>query len=193
MNVVRVVVGGSLLGACLMAGVASAVEVNLSTAWMRPVAAGAPSAMAYVDMQSDAAVELIGASAPVAQSVAIVVGNEGGKGAERIVPSLALPANKMVRLAYLGDHLRLVAIQKAVSNGDVVPLTLRFKTASGEVVERQIDIQVRGLTSPPLNNGKGVGMPAPADVRRSAPACAATDEVDQASTGTRSASNSAIS
>ena len=58
--------------ATLLALPAYAVDIALSSAWMRPADPG-EAASAYVDIRSDAPLQLVGASTPLARKVEIVV------------------------------------------------------------------------------------------------------------------------
>jgi periplasmic copper chaperone A len=133
----------------MLVGVAHGAEVTLKNAWMRPAPAGAPSARAYVDIGSDASLVLTGASTPIASKVQIVlVKRIGDPESEEVVPSLAVLAGATTRLAYLGDHLRLVGVTRDVANGEPVPLTLTFKDTAGRPVKASTNIVVRGLLLP---------------------------------------------
>jgi copper(I)-binding protein len=133
----------------LTAGLAHGAEVTLKNAWMRPAPAGAASARAYVDIGSDASLVLTGASTPVASKVEIVlVKRLGDPESEEVVPSLAVLAGATTRLAYLGDHLRLVGVTRNLANGDPVPLTLTFKDTAGRPVKATTSLVVRGVLLP---------------------------------------------
>jgi copper(I)-binding protein len=124
-------------------------EVTLKNAWMRPAPAGAASARAYVDIGSDASLVLTGASTPMASKVEIVlVKRLGDPESEEVVPSLAVLAGATTRLAYLGDHLRLVDVTRSLANGDPVPLTLTFKDTAGRPVKATTSLVVRGALLP---------------------------------------------
>ncbi len=126
-----------------------AAEVTLKTAWMRPAASGMAEAMVYVDIVSDANLDLIGASTPVARKVELVdVNLKTDPPESKVVASMPVAAGKTTRLAYRGSHLRLVAINKDLGNGASVPLTLMFKSADGTEVRASVDAQVRGLLTP---------------------------------------------
>ncbi len=128
---------------------ASAASVELVNAWMRPAAAGADAARAYVDIRSDASVELVGASTPVARDVLIVhVGTIGDESTEKVEKSYAVAGGTTTRLAYRGDHLRLVGMKRDVANGDYVPVTLVFEDANGRRFESTARVTVRGLLLP---------------------------------------------
>jgi copper(I)-binding protein len=134
---------------------------------MRPAAAGAPNALAYVDLISDAPVELIGAATPVARLVEIVVvDREQKSGAAKVVPALPLPAYQLVRLPYLGSHLRLIDIGKPVNTGDKVPMTLSFRISGGQVIRQTVAFDVRGVLPPPGAKGNepaSYQLPPPVD------------------------------
>jgi copper(I)-binding protein len=156
-----------LAAASLLAFTALAADVALTNAWMRPAPAGAESARAYVDIESAATLDLVGASTPVAKSVAIVhVARIGDPSTEAVVKSLPVRAGATTRLAFRGDHLRLVDVNRDLANGTPVPLTLVFKDASGKEVRATTDVVVRGLLLPQHMS------PDARDAPRSAPATA---------------------
>jgi copper(I)-binding protein len=140
-----------LVGACLLAfaSVAIAAQVSLSSVWMRPAVAGAETARVYVDIRSDANVDLVGASSPVARKIEIVkVKTIGDPASETVVKKFEVPGGTTTRLAYLGDHLRLVGVKRSLNNGDPVPITLRFVDARGKRFEVESYVTVRGLVFP---------------------------------------------
>jgi len=128
---------------------AQAGEVTLKAAWLRPAAAGMGEAPAYVDIVSEADLELVGASTPVAKKVELVlVSLRNDPPEQKVVATLPVPAGQTTRLAYRGSHLRLVEITRSFGNGTSVPLTLAFKSKDGKDVSATIDAQVRGLLQP---------------------------------------------
>jgi len=138
----------ALVGVTLVGG-ADAAEVTLRNAWMRPAPAGAASARAYVDIGSDTSLVLTGASTPIASKVQIVlVKRLGDPDSEEVVPSLAVLAGATTRLAYLGDHLRLVGITHDAANGESIPLTLTFKDSARRPVKATTNIVIRGMLLP---------------------------------------------
>jgi copper(I)-binding protein len=137
------------LAGLAFAGVLQAANVTLKSAWMRPAPGGAETARAYVDIESDAPVELVGADTPVARGVQIVlVRRIDDPDSEQVVKSLPVPVGPATRLAYRGNHLRLLGIAHDLGNGDPVPLTLTFKDAAGHEVRATTNVQVRGLLLP---------------------------------------------
>jgi len=147
----RVMRAFTAIGLLAVASFACAAQVTPSSAWMRPAAAGAAGARVYVDIQSDANLDLVGATTPVAKRVDIVhVGTIGDPASEKVVKKFAIPGGTTTRLAYLGDHLRLVGLKRALNNGDPVPIRLRFVDAAGKRIEVPVDVVVRGITLPGL-------------------------------------------
>jgi periplasmic copper chaperone A len=135
--------------ALIAAAGALAGEVTLKSAWLRPAAAGMVEAQAYVDIVSEADLELVGASTPFAKKVELVLVAMNNEPPEpKVVATLPVPAGKTTRLAYRGSHLRLVEITKSFGNGSTVPLTLAFKSRDGKDVSATVDAEVRGLLLP---------------------------------------------
>jgi len=132
------------------AGAAAAADVvTLRNAWMRPAPAGAPSARAYVDIESTASLTLVGADTPVARKVELVrVKVLDDPASEEAVATMPVAAGKATRLAFRGDHLRLTGIARDTANGDAVPLTLTFRDAGGRLVKATTNVTVRGLLLP---------------------------------------------
>ncbi|MCC6868235.1 MAG: copper chaperone PCu(A)C [Burkholderiales bacterium] len=148
--------------ACALAAVlsslacAQAAEIVLRHAWMRPAPAGAAAARAYVDIESDTDVDLVHATTPAATRVDIVRTTTIGDAAtERVVSTYRVPARTSTRLAYRGDHLRLVDLRRDVRNGEAVPLVLEFRDAVGRLDAVLVEVSVRGLLLPQPAPGSG--------------------------------------
>ena len=150
MKLARIAVAlASLAFAGLIHAQAAQAGVTLKNAWMRPAPGGADAARVYVDIVSDATLDLVGASTSVARSVEIVrVGTIGDPATEKVVKSFPVLAGTTTRLAYRGDHLRFVHMTRDVANGDPVPLTLMFRNKAGKRVEVSTQVVVRGLLLP---------------------------------------------
>ncbi len=131
------------------AGALLAADVTLKNAWMRPAAAGTEQARAYVDIVSDGTLVLTAAKTAAARKVEIVAVTMKPEALEeKVVTSLPVAAATTTRLAFNGNHLRLVGITRDIGNGDPVPLTLTFKDGSGKRVTATTEITVRGLLRP---------------------------------------------
>jgi copper(I)-binding protein len=153
----------ALLAAFLASAAAGAAEVKLHNAWMRPAPAGAESAKAYVDIASDSALALVGASTPAARKVVLVaVTVKDTTIDEKPVRSLPVAAGTPTRLAFNGNHLLLSGITRDIGNGAPVPLTLTFRGAGGKLLQVHTEILVRGLLRPeqvPATTGKRLPVP----------------------------------
>lgn len=129
---------------------AHAAQITLKSAWMRPATQGTSFARVYVDIDSDTALDLVGAKSPFARKIAIVrVPTIGDASTEKVVAKYPIEAGKQARLAYLGDHLRFVGITADAVNGVPVPLTLVFRDRAGKKVEASTTVKVRGLVALP--------------------------------------------
>jgi copper(I)-binding protein len=130
-----------------VAGLAHAADIRLHTAWMRPAAEG-EDASAYVDIESDTPLTLTGASTTLARKVEIVVVRKtDGLDPGKVVRTLPVAAGT-TRLAYKGNHLRLVGMRDTMANGRLVPVTLHFRDRAGKRYDATADVQVRGLLAP---------------------------------------------
>jgi copper(I)-binding protein len=154
-------IGSGFVLAALLAAPAQAVDIRLSSAWMRPAAAGS-DARAYVDIHSDAPLTLVGASTPLARKVAIVVVRKtDGLDPGKVVRRLPVSAGTPTRLAYKGNHLLLAGVRRDIANGTPVPLTLEFRDAAGKRYEARTDLRVRGLLLPHPAASRLTRQPAP--------------------------------
>lgn len=134
---------------------------------------GAPAARAYVDIESREALELVGASTPVAAQVLLVrVARLDDPASEAVVPSMRVPAGTVTRLAYRGDHLRLVDVKQELANGTPVPLTLVFRDSQGRETRATTGITVRGLLLPQhaVGDAAGAATAPPPDAAPAVPA-----------------------
>ena len=127
---------------------ALAAEIKLTSAWMRPAAAGS-DARAYVDVASEAPLTLVGATSPVARRVELVrVTRYDGTDPGKVVTRMAVQAGTPTRLAYKGSHLRLVGVRSHLLPGKTVPITLQFRDAAGKRLTAQADVLVHGVALP---------------------------------------------
>ena len=125
---------------------ASAVDVSLQTAWMRPAAVGS-SAKAYADVVSDSPLMLTGAYSPDSPDVQIIrVRRDEQDGVP--VASLPIAANATTRLAYLGDHLLLADLKRPLRNGEAVRVALELRDDRGIIYVVFGAFEVRGLVAP---------------------------------------------
>ena len=135
-----------VLALLCVASAASAVDVQVKNAWVRGAAEGQSTTPAYVDLRSDTALKLVGATCAWARRVEIRASElEEGLLVERTVRALDVAANAEFRLAPGGNYLALMDIQRAFGNGDLVPITLRFEDAGHIAHTVDLKAAVRGL------------------------------------------------
>ncbi len=141
-------------GVMFAATATSAAEIALKNAWARPMAKGYPVARAYVDIHSDTALKLVGASSPAAKSIGIVsagIKPDGSEDTPKEVSELDVAAGRDTRLALNGDYLELRDVLENKGSGAVIPLKLEFVDGAGEhrVVETNAIVRGISLRPPP--------------------------------------------
>jgi len=124
-------------------------EVRLSDAWLRPAYQGQPRASVYVDIRATAAMKLVGAGTPVARRAELVVADpsDPDPAKQRVVKELAIAANADTRLAYLGNHVRLIDIKQDLKPGEVIKLELTFTDGTGKRRTATTEALVRGISA----------------------------------------------
>jgi copper(I)-binding protein len=138
----------ALLVLLALTGTAAAVVVNIGNPWIPSAAPGGASA-AYMEILSDVDLKLVGATSPWADKIEIrAVEKKSGANVEHAVTELDVPANIDVRLAPGGNYLALSAIKRGFTNGDYVPVTLRFEDAKRIPHTVDVNVQARGMTVP---------------------------------------------
>jgi len=142
------------LAAALFAGLAAgatAADITVRNAWMRPVRADTPTAGVYFDVLTNTPIRLVGATSAVAKSIAIVLVNDkpDGTSVETIVKQFDLPAGKETRFAYNGNRLDLLEVAQTLQPGMSVPIRLIFFQAPDLQQTVDIDVLVRGVILPP--------------------------------------------
>ena len=126
---------------------AQSASIVLTSAWMRPALDGPGSARAYVDIASDTALTLTRATTPVARTVEFVVVATGGTSAdETVVATVPVTPGTPTRLAFRGNHLRLVDVNRPLRNGETVPVTLHFVDSGGRDYRALAEVSVRGFS-----------------------------------------------
>lgn len=127
-------------------GVGTASAPRADAAWARPTVAGQGSGGGYVRIVGGSMADrLLGASAPVAQSVELhTMEMQGDVMRMRQMPDQAVPAGAEVAFQPGGKHLMLLGLKQPLKAGTRFPLTLRFEKA-GEVT-----VQMQVTTQPPV-------------------------------------------
>ncbi len=137
--------------ATLVALPASATDISLKNAWMRPARIGNATAAVYVDITSDVPLKLVGGKTSVAKSVGFVLvdQNSDGTTTDHPVKEADILAGRETRFAYNGSRIELRDIVEDVNPGGNIPLTLEFAEANGARRSIEIGVLVRGVLLPP--------------------------------------------
>ena len=143
----RAIAAAALVATFCASGIAEAAP-RIANAWMRPAAAGAPSADAYADIVTETALTLVRVRTPVARAVEIVLLDPRDPAATpRVVDKVAIPSGE-TRFALRGSVLRLVDVRSALTPERPVPLAFEFTDYLGEKIVVEALVQVRGLLPP---------------------------------------------
>ena len=118
--------------ALLPLAAATAGNLTVSKAWVRPAVSGQQVSGAYMDLMAKRPAKLVKVESPVADAVEIhrMAMNDGVM-EMRELETIDLPANQIVRL-HPGDyHLMLIDLKKPLKPGERVPLKLTLRNANG--------------------------------------------------------------
>ena len=138
------------LAAALAAAPAVLAQVAVSDPWVRGTVAGQKATGAFMQLNADSDVSLVGASSPVAGIVEIhEMKMDAGVMRMSAIPALPLPAGKAVELKPGGYHVMLMALKAPLKEGDTVPVTLTFKDKDGKASTTLVNAPVKALTATP--------------------------------------------
>lgn len=142
--------------ACLTLGAyAQNAPVEVSNAWVRATVPGQGGSGAFMTLQAQQDLQLVGASSPAA-GVAQVheMKLEDNTMHMRPIPALALPAHQSVALTPQGNHIMLMDLKQVLTTGSTIEVTLQLKDASGKTLTQVVNVPVR------QNSPSGMAMPA---------------------------------
>jgi periplasmic copper chaperone A len=118
--------------------------VQVSDAWIRATVKGQSGTGGFMRLVSPDGCSLVGFSTSAARSAELhEMAMEGDMMRMRPIASLALPAGQGVELKPGGHHLMLLGLKKTLKAGDVVSITLKFKTAEGKSVKQVVKVPVK--------------------------------------------------
>lgn len=131
------------LGGALLCGAATVAAQNLEArdAWIRAMPPVSSVSSAYVTLvnTSDKTIVLVGAETPVAGTTEIHTHvHSEGMARMRRLRSLEIGAGKAARFKPGGHHLMLMNLQKPLSPGDRIPITLKFADRAPLQVEATV-------------------------------------------------------
>ena len=142
----RLCIGAVAILACTGA----LAQVKVDNAWVRGAVPGQLSTGAFLDLTSARDVKLIKVESPVAAVVEVHQSEmKNDMMTMHAVPSVPLPAGKLVRFAPGGYHIMLMDLKQPVKNGESVPLKLTVEAADGKRETVEVKAEVRGLGTSP--------------------------------------------
>ncbi len=139
-SVVVVAILATIVAACSASPGASRTAPTISSAWVRPGAAGEGSA-AYLEITGGSAADaLVSASSPGAGTMELheTTTDDTGMTGMHPIPSLAVPAGATVALKPGSYHLMIMGLKKALAVGDKFEIDLVFQNAGNVVVQAEV-------------------------------------------------------
>ncbi|WP_353233584.1 copper chaperone PCu(A)C [Diaphorobacter ruginosibacter] len=146
----RSLVPCALFSALALTGMQSHAEVTVQDAWIRATVAQQKASGAFMRITSTEATSLVGVSTPVAPIAEVhEMKMQDGVMKMRAVDSIAIKAGESLDLKPGGYHVMLMDLPAAMTAGDNVPLTLKFKDSAGKESTVQVQAQVRAMNAAP--------------------------------------------
>lgn len=132
----------------LMASAALAADLEIKEPWVRGTVPAQKATGAFMQLSSKAGVTLVGVASPAAKVVELhemVMDNNVMK--MRAVPRLDVQPGKPVELKPGSYHVMLIDLNKPLSKGEVVPITLKVEGKDKKVENVEVKAEVRDLTA----------------------------------------------
>ena len=122
-------------------------QVRLANAWLRPAAMGQKATQVYLDIRASEPLSLVGASATIARGAELVLLERPDPDPEnlKVVSAIPVPVGRETRLAYLGSHIRLLDLNRALMPGERIAIELTFADQAGRRQVVTTQALVRGL------------------------------------------------
>ncbi|WP_347249325.1 copper chaperone PCu(A)C [Zoogloea sp.] len=132
----------------LLSGGVLAADLEIKDPWVRGTVPAQKATGAFMQLSSKAGVTLVGVASPAAKVVELhemVMDNNLMK--MRPVPRLDIQPGKPVELKPGSYHVMLIDLNKPLSKGEVVPITLKVEGKDKKVENVELKAEVRDLTA----------------------------------------------
>ncbi len=138
----RILFAASLLLACTTV----AAEITVEEPWVRATVPGQQGTGAFMTVHSTTDTRLVAAHTDVARVTEVhEMRMVDGVMKMRQVPGVAIEAGGTLELAPGGYHIMMMGLERAVTEGEVIPMTLEFSTEDGQSETLTVDALVRPL------------------------------------------------
>jgi copper(I)-binding protein len=140
---------------CAATGVsAQNAPLQVSGAWARATVPGQVGTGAFMTLQSQQDLQLVGASSAAAGVAQIhEMKLEGDTMRMRPMKALALPAHQSVALTPGGNHIMLMDLKQALAAGSTIQVELKLQDATGKTLTQTVDVPVRQNASAGAGHG----------------------------------------
>lgn len=121
-------------------------QVAVDTPWVRATVPQQAATGAFMRLTASTDLRLVAARSDLAKTTEVhEMAMQGQMMRMRQVESLPLPRGRAVALAPGGYHIMLIGLQRPLSAGERVTLTLVFENAAGQRSEQTVQARVRAL------------------------------------------------
>ena len=132
--------------ALTLGAAAALAQTTVKDAWVRGTVAQQKATGAFMQITSAQGGKLVSVQTPVAGIAEIHEMKMNGDVMKmNAVPSLDLPAGRMVELKPGGYHLMMMDLKQTLKAGDSVPFTLVIEAKDGQRETLQVKVPVRAL------------------------------------------------
>ncbi|ELX13621.1 hypothetical protein Jab_1c22570 [Janthinobacterium sp. HH01] len=139
-----------ILYALLLAAPLASAQVEVREAWIRATVPSAKSTGVFMQLKSKQGGQLVEVRSSVAGVAEIHhMQMDGQMMKMHAVPSLELPAGKLVDLASGGYHVMLMDLKRQLKEGETVPVTLVIRKKGKQTETIAVDATVKPLTYTP--------------------------------------------
>ena len=130
------------------ASFAAQAEVKVADAWVRGTVPAQTVTGAFMTITSTEDAKIVKVASPIAKRAELHQSQmTGGVNHMHDVDTIALPANKPVKLEAGGYHLMLMEVAKPLKVGDTVQITFTVEGKDGKRSEVKVDAPVKPINT----------------------------------------------